>query len=91
MIDSGLTNVSYIISGLNSSTYYIVVVAYNKYGFTVSNCVKFIVELPELPDDPEEEDTEKINISGFPTLIIFISVGVGLIGIIFWKKGKSIS
>lgn len=46
---NGTTNKSYPLKNLEEGTYYFLVVAYNKYGNTISNCFKIRVQFP--PDE----------------------------------------
>ena len=46
----------YSISGLTNGTYYFVIVAFNKFGETISNCIKITVELPISPPLPPDDD-----------------------------------
>ncbi len=71
-------------------TYYYVVVAFNDYGNTTSNCVKVVVLIPEKDgDDGDDDDSGKDEGSQIPFgnfFLIFIAISV--IALVYYKRRK---
>ncbi len=70
-------------------TYYYIVVAFNDYGNSTSNCIKVVVLIPEEGDDDSGDDGKKdkglqIPFSNF--YLIFLAVSV--IALVYYKKRK---
>jgi len=63
-IQEDLTNRSLLISSLVNGTYYYIVVANNKFGSTLSNCIKVVVAIPF-------EGNSEITIPGYPIIVLF--------------------
>lgn len=81
-INGELTNIAYqtaisplSISGLESGTYYFIVVAHNIYGDTLSNCIQVVVSIPSPPSPP--------GIPGYN--LIFIITLLSLVSILITK------
>ncbi|MFX1356673.1 MAG: S8 family serine peptidase [Promethearchaeota archaeon] len=82
-INGELSNIAYqtgisplSISGLENGTYYYIVVAHNRYGDTLSNCIEVVVSIPSPPTPG--------GISGYN--LIFVITIVSLVSIFIVKK-----
>lgn len=72
------TNLILPLSGYTDGTYYFIVIAYNDYGNITSNCIKVVVQMPQVPE-----------ISGYNALFLIIVFSTGLI-IIVKKRHRQI-
>jgi len=80
------------ISGLTNGTYYFVIVATNKFGETISNCIKTIVELPIPPPPPPDDDDpnqEAREIQGY-ILVLFLYAIISISICFLLKKYKKL-
>ncbi|MFX1371937.1 MAG: hypothetical protein ACFFCE_08760 [Promethearchaeota archaeon] len=84
LLATGITDNFYQITDYLNGTYYFIVVAYNDYGYTLSNCIEVEVAIP-----PEKEEEGNGGIPGYPLylLLTFFSV---ITLIVILKKCKKI-
>ncbi|MFX1521197.1 MAG: hypothetical protein ACFFCD_14890, partial [Promethearchaeota archaeon] len=81
LLGSGITDLTFSLSGYENGTYYFIVTAHNANGFTQSNCIVVIVAIPP---------TEKSE-PGIPAYNLFFIIAILAISITFlirksWKK-----
>ena len=88
----GLTNNSIIIEGLDMSTYYFRVLAYNEIGTTWSNELSVTLQLSsEENDDDNDNDNPEMDIAFLDLIIILSSsgmVGAGICAYILMKRKR---
>jgi len=70
LIQSDLTSNSYTVENMQNGIYYYLVVAYNEYGYAISNCECVFIEIP--PD--ENNNSNEISPNAF--IIAFIIIGI---------------
>ena len=71
LLGSGVTDLSFSLSGYDNGTYYFIVSAHNTNGFTLSNCVVVTVAIP--PGGPSSPD-----IPGYQLFFIIAIIGLSL-------------
>ena len=71
LLGSGITDLSFSLSGYDNGTYYFIVSAHNTNGFTLSNCVVVTVAIP--PGGPSSPD-----IPGYQLFFIIAIIGLSL-------------
>ncbi|MFX1329310.1 MAG: hypothetical protein ACFE91_14370 [Promethearchaeota archaeon] len=81
-----ITSLSLPLTGYTNGTYYFIVVAHNKYGDTLSNCIKIVVEI--LPEEGEGEGEGVIP--SYPIAIISL-IAIFIVSIIILRKRRIIT
>ncbi|MFW9987178.1 MAG: C1 family peptidase [Candidatus Odinarchaeota archaeon] len=77
LLEEGNTNRSIALSGYNNGTYFFIVVAYNKFGDTLSNCLEIVVTIPPEEDGGDDgiPGYDLLFIAGiFSTIVVFLTV-----------------
>ena len=82
-VKSGLKNNLSLISDLESGNYFFIIVAFNEYGNSTSNCVNITVKVPESP-----QDNSIIFMIIIITIILAAIGGISILGITLNKHSK---
>jgi len=78
LLVDGLSNISLVLSDYASGSYYFIVIAYNEFGSTLSNCIKVVVEIPLVPTPPW--------IPGYNLTLVITAIGICITIIIVTRK-----
>ncbi|MFX0186202.1 MAG: hypothetical protein ACFE8A_00550 [Candidatus Hodarchaeota archaeon] len=87
LVQEGITKINY--STLRSNgNYYFVVVAVNKTGRTLSNCILVSIQIPSIGEGDDDDDDEKVIDMGVIIVVILLaSIGGGVAVVVLIKKG----
>ena len=76
LLGAGITDISLALSSYTDGTYYLIVVAHNNYGDTLSNCIEVVVLIPSVD-------------GGIPGYNIYFILGtIGLVSAIIIRKRR---
>ncbi|MFW9865555.1 MAG: ABC transporter substrate-binding protein [Candidatus Thorarchaeota archaeon] len=81
LLGSGITDLTFSLSGYENGTYYFIVTAHNANGFTASNCVVVIVAIP-----PAKKGEPGISAYNLSFVIAILAISIPFLIRKSWKK-----